>query len=265
MPTLFAKILSKKSFIVLGGFDVAKIEKIKYGAHTSRIRSHIIKLSCKWATQLLAVSNYVLEQAVINISPNILNKTTVVYNGVNTDFFKAKADITKESIISICGSDNMARAKLKGVYHFIDIAKKKPEYNFILVGIGNSIMESVSSIAPNNLKILGSVNQEQLKLLYTKSLITCQFSTIESFGLAVAEAMSCGCIPVVSNKGGLKEVVGNTGYLVDRNNYEQIITSIDAIYANHNNQSDNCIKHAISLFSIAKRETTIISLLKRSL
>jgi glycosyltransferase involved in cell wall biosynthesis len=42
-----------------------------------------------------------------------------------------------------------------------------------------------------------------------------QASLHEGFGLAVAEAMTAGCIPVVTRAGALPEVVGNTGVYAD--------------------------------------------------
>ena len=40
-------------------------------------------------------------------------------------------------------------------------------------------------------------------------------SFYEGFGLPVLESMRCGCSVVCSDRGGLKEIVGNCAYLVD--------------------------------------------------
>jgi glycosyltransferase involved in cell wall biosynthesis len=50
--------------------------------------------------------------------------------------------------------------------------------------------------------------------------VYCQLSTHEGFGVALAEAMSCGCVPVVTRKYALPEVVGHTGFYVPYNNAE---------------------------------------------
>ena len=41
-----------------------------------------------------------------------------------------------------------------------------------------------------------------------------QVSAHEGFGCALAEAMLCGCVPVVTDRGAIPEVVGETGFYV---------------------------------------------------
>jgi len=55
-----------------------------------------------------------------------------------------------------------------------------------------------------------------------------QLSDIESFGISVIEAMSCGIPCIVSNKGGLKEVVkdGVNGYVIGVKNIDGIVDKI---------------------------------------
>ena len=61
---------------------------------------------------------------------------------------------------------------------------------------------------------------------YQKAKVYCQLSTQESFGVALAEAMACGCVPVVTRKYSLPEVVGDTGFYVPYNDPE---TTAEAI------------------------------------
>jgi len=47
-----------------------------------------------------------------------------------------------------------------------------------------------------------------------RAKVCCQLSFRESFGVAVLEAMACGCVPVVTRAGALPEVVGDAGGFV---------------------------------------------------
>lgn len=52
-------------------------------------------------------------------------------------------------------------------------------------------------------------------------------SAWEGFGLVVGEAMSCERVVVATDCGGVKEVVGDCGFLVEVNNSYQLADSID--------------------------------------
>jgi glycosyltransferase involved in cell wall biosynthesis len=69
---------------------------------------------------------------------------------------------------------------------------------------------------PKNLELVGSVNHSELQNYYKKAKIYCQFSRSESFGVAIVEAMYFGCIPFVTNVGGMPELVGDNGLIVKR-------------------------------------------------
>ena len=55
---------------------------------------------------------------------------------------------------------------------------------------------------------LGAYDPNQAAKVYA------QLSYHEGFGVAVAEAMACGCIPVTTDRGSLPEVGGGIGYCV---------------------------------------------------
>jgi glycosyltransferase involved in cell wall biosynthesis len=61
------------------------------------------------------------------------------------------------------------------------------------------------------------VNHDELQNYYKKAKIYCQFSRSESFGVSVVEAMYFGCVPFVTNAGGLPEIVGKNGIIANRN------------------------------------------------
>jgi glycosyltransferase involved in cell wall biosynthesis len=56
-------------------------------------------------------------------------------------------------------------------------------------------------------------------------------SAWEGFGLVVAEAMACECIVVATDCGGVKEIVGDCGYLVPRANSRALCAAICKAFA----------------------------------
>ncbi|HEY5960828.1 MAG TPA: glycosyltransferase family 1 protein [Polyangiaceae bacterium] len=62
---------------------------------------------------------------------------------------------------------------------------------------------------------IGYVSDEELSVLYRRSLAHLFVSRLEGFGLTVVEAMACGCPVVTTNAGSLSEVAGDAALMVD--------------------------------------------------
>ena len=65
------------------------------------------------------------------------------------------------------------------------------------------------------MEFTGWLSDEELQDLYRRASVYVQASRHEGFGLAVAEAMLAGCVPVVMNVTAMPEVVGDAGVLID--------------------------------------------------
>jgi glycosyltransferase involved in cell wall biosynthesis len=58
----------------------------------------------------------------------------------------------------------------------------------------------------------------------------------EPFGIVVLEGMGCGCIPIVSDGGGLPDAVGNAGVIFKRNSIIDLVTKTTELLNNKNLQ-----------------------------
>lgn len=85
------------------------------------------------------------------------------------------------------------------------------------------------------IKTLGYVPDEDLIKLYNLAAVYCQPSHYEGFGLPVLEAMACGCPVVISERGGLPEIVGEAGVYVDPVDSRSIADGIGEIYFDSRN------------------------------
>ena len=75
-----------------------------------------------------------------------------------------------------------------------------------------------------------------------------QISDTETFGVAVAEAMSTGTPVVVSRRGALPELVGSLGTYVDHNSVDSIIAGIVRVIdmpSEHRNQLGDEMRSSI--------------------
>jgi len=79
---------------------------------------------------------------------------------------------------------------------------------------------------PPQVCLLEAVSDEWLPALYSGSTAFIYPSIYEGFGMPVAEAMSTGSVPIVSNCTALPEVVGGAGLLIDPLNVEELADAV---------------------------------------
>ena len=65
-----------------------------------------------------------------------------------------------------------------------------------------------------NVELTGYASDEDLLAWYRRAAVYVQASRHEGFGLAVAEGMLAGCVPVVLDVTAMPEVVGDAGVLI---------------------------------------------------
>jgi len=214
LPVLFARMSGKKSYVVIGGYEVARLKNLNYGALCSGLRAFFCVNSIKLSALNLTVSSYV-DRKVKFLAPG--SKRQLVHNCIDLtvlpDLNAAKADV----ILTVGFIENQRSFYLKGIETFIEVARILPDYQFFIIGLDQFKISDLLTELPGNLTILSWVPHSELPAYYQKSKFYCQLSRSESFGVSVAEAMYYGCMPIVTNEGGLPEVVGKAGYIVKRN------------------------------------------------
>jgi glycosyltransferase involved in cell wall biosynthesis len=110
----------------------------------------------------------------------------------------------------------------KGERQVIALAQALPETPFTIMGGGplhNELLRAVDQA--KNIHLLGWVTQERAREVLQQSLIALVPSQwAEPFGLVALEAQAAGAIALVSDRGGLPEVIedGRTGYVLPAEN-----------------------------------------------
>jgi glycosyltransferase involved in cell wall biosynthesis len=130
IPTLIARLLGKKVFVIAGGFDVAYIPEVKSGARTRKGRWFMVRNTFKRASHIFPVSNYakkMLDDAVPHHAP-----ATVIYNAVDTSRFLFSGGERKRMALTVTQLDTVLDYRLKGVDIFIRAAREMPDVDFEL-------------------------------------------------------------------------------------------------------------------------------------
>jgi glycosyltransferase involved in cell wall biosynthesis len=105
------------------------------------------------------------------------------------------------------------------------------------------------------------VNDAELVEAYRRAKVVVQASYHEGFGCALAEAMSFGCVPVVTRRGALPEVVGDTGYYVEYGDVQALGSAIAKALEDWD-KAFAASKRARALFTIDERRKRLFELVE---
>lgn len=124
---------------------------------------------------------------------------------------------------------------------FAQLYKKYPNTRLLIVGDGSlrSEMEKQTQkfgLDSESIIFTGRQTQDKLQDLYDKIDILLMPSRSEGFGLTAVEGMARGCVPVVSNIGGLPEVVreGVDGLVHKKEDIEDMVAKIKLLLDDKN-------------------------------
>ena len=139
------------------------------------------------------------------------------------------------------------QALIKGLDLIIKVANKFPDCKFYIAGI-----EPIKDLKNrDNIFFKGRLSSEKLRVLYSQSQYYIQLSNSEGFGVALCEAMLCKCIPIVSNVNVLSDIIGDSGFVLEKRDVNMLHTLINSALESDisilENKSRNRIKDNFTL------------------
>jgi glycosyltransferase involved in cell wall biosynthesis len=212
-PITLAWLLRKPSVLIVGGFDTAEMPDIGYGHQRGGLRRHASRWIMRRAGRLVTNSDYSLNEIERN-TPIPPERVTVIHHGVPDPFGDAPAE--KERVALTVGAIDRTTLVQKGQIPFVQAAAELPDVAFVCAGKWlDDAVDRLRSLAPANVELTGWLSDDELHERYRRAAVYVQASRHEGFGLAVAEAMLAGCVPVVMNATAMPEVVGDAGVLIE--------------------------------------------------
>jgi glycosyltransferase involved in cell wall biosynthesis len=210
VAVLAAEQLGKKSIIVAGGYDVADYAPLKHGMAHRPLQRPFARYALEHADLVLPVSHFNERELLRFARPR---RHIRVENAVDLPVVNVEGPRRRQVVTA--GALDALYSPLKGHDVLIEAARHLPDVRFVIAGPSRDrTLELYRAVAPPNVEFPGMMPHEKLVALFVESSVYAQLSLYESFGVAVAEAMWCGCTPVVSDQEALLEVVGDTGGIV---------------------------------------------------
>lgn len=183
---------------------------------------------------------------------NIINcKQTIIYNAISQDFLNYENHSIKQKKIVAVGRLHWQKNYPLLIDAFEVISKKYEDYKLEIYGEGDEKTKLQKLIADKGLieKVILKGNVNDVKKYIGDAALFVMSSDFEGMPNSLIEAMALG-LPVISTDcpcGGPRELINNkkNGILVEVNNKEELIKSIDMILDNN--------KYANSLGNEAKK------------
>jgi glycosyltransferase involved in cell wall biosynthesis len=225
-PITLAWLLRKPSVQIVGGFDTANMPDIGYGYQQGGLRRWASRWIMRRAGRLVTNSEYSRSEIAAN-TPIPPERVTVVHHGVPDPFGPLDESRPRERLALTVGAIDAGTLVQKGQLPFVEAARALPDVRFVFVGkpLDDAIDRLRAAAAPN-VEFTGWISDEDLEDLYARASVYVQASRHEGFGLAVAEAMLAGCVPVVMDVTAMPEVVDGAGVLIDSQDPDAVADGI---------------------------------------
>ena len=260
-----SRLLNKKSIVMVGGYEVAKLPEIAYGRLIFNPGMEgLIRYVFKKADRLLVVDESLREEAKINLGIEGEN-SCVVPTGHDQSKFNPAGDRSNRVLtVGYVGQRPMRNPKKeidpfkrKGLDLFIETARIMPDIEFLLIGVASEkLLHDRFSQLPSNLKFVGPVPHDQLVKYYRESKVYCQLSIHEGLPTALCEAMLCGCIPVGTRINGIVTAIGDIGFLIDEHTTAKAAEAIRKALSS--DSGEKARQRIIDHFSLEIRERNLV-------
>ncbi|MFH1008922.1 MAG: glycosyltransferase family 4 protein [Candidatus Latescibacterota bacterium] len=225
IPILVAGVLGRKSVLVVGGYDVANMPELRYGVFVRKFRGLCAGCSLRNASFVLPVAESLIQDIYENVG-DVKGTIEVIQTGYDYEKWKPNEPKTANQVLTVAIVDSHQRCRIKGIDLFIEIAKRMPDMEFVLVGVNDNGRDLIEKISIDNLVVVGRIQQDELLRYYQTARIYAQLSLREGLPNVLCEAMLCECVPVGSDIASIADVIGDTGIILKSREVDEGVNAI---------------------------------------
>ena len=250
------------SVLVVGGVDLAAMPEIGYGMQSGGWRRRLARWAMNNATALITNSHYSAGELERNAGI-AASRVTVVHHGLPDEMGELQPPGRSVLTIGIVDERNLAR---KGLREFVRAAALVPDVQWVVAGAHEgTAADELRALAGPNVRLTGWLERDELVREIRGAAVYVQASRHEGFGMAVAETMLAGCIPVATRAGALPEVVGDAGILVDGPDPQQVADGVRRALALGPDARVRARERVLREFPLSMREDGINGVLDRAI
>ncbi len=226
-----AKLLKKKIVLRVDGFSLAEryqpIQETRIPSRQFSFKrmkmNYSMAITQAYADVVVFQSLFSQEMSQRHIYPRLSN-SHVIYNAVDIDHFKTPKTPKSPVAISVVG--NFRDVDLMEFYLacFQQVRTTEPSATLDIIGKLNEdvsrLIQSYPRDKKQNVTFTGKYSYAELPQLLSASNIGWHFTLWDWCPNSVLEQMACGNPIICSKLGGTKELVGETGIILDINSLD---------------------------------------------
>lgn len=147
--------------------------------------------------------------------------------------------ITARAITRLTGSPafiwvgrlNQNKDPVLAVKTFLQFAESQPQARLYMIYHTTELLAEITSLLPKNSKdspvlLIGKIPHDELLYWFNSADFYLSASHYEGSGTALCEAMSCGCLPVVTNIPSFRTILGDCGLLFEPGTEESLLSAL---------------------------------------
>lgn len=220
----------------------SEIPKLICTSHSNFEGGMLRMLSYRATDKLATISTNVSQDAMhtlINKGAYKANRVIAIPNGINTEKFIYDENSRKQLRTALKSQNKkviLAVGRMSPAKDYSNLFKsiallKQQRNDFIVYTVGDGpLREELNQLAQsldiNDYIIMLGVRYDVPELMSACDVFVLS-SAWEGFGLVVAEAMSCERLVVATDCGGVKDIVGQNGILVEPKNYKKLSQALN--------------------------------------
>ena len=275
---LLARLLAKKSYVFVGGYDAVCYPEFGMGVYCSSFRGFCARLALKHCDHIIANHQALLSssntyykpsghpEGIYRLIPGLKTPASVVHNAITENPADTLDRPRRKQILTVGTTPRLQAFYNKGFDLLTEVAKRRPDLNFIFVGIQDRWMPELRRKFPfdslSNLTIHPHLDRQECLRIMAESAVYAQPSISEGMPNALIEAMLMGCVPVGSRVAGIPTVIGNHGFLIYQRDSHALEAALDKSLAIEPDR--RAISEDIrTRFSLAARREKLVRLLRR--
>jgi len=257
-----ARAWGKPVVIVTGGYDVTSLPEIGYGNMRHPLGRFLGRLVFRAADRVACISRSVQSELERNVGLPA-SRVRLIPLGFDDIAGGGVPASAKEPVVLTVARVDASTVHRKGLLTVARVSRVLPEVRFVLAGsYEEEALAMLRQAGGPNLECLGYLSDAELRQWYRRARVYLQPSLHEGFGCSIAEAMLFECLPIVTRRFSIPELVGRAGVYVEPGDVEGIAAAVRAALRGEVVLEESPRARILAEFPAVRRRTGLRALLR---